>query len=226
MGFEKSLAMEALLVDILAHYATLAIGALLSVVVLWLHSGVTPVVLTVIGAFAVVLVAVPGGILWMVHKRHWKPPEWLRKRHKVQELMEMVSGVSPGRIRDPWLLSQASILQLTILVLDAGTLWAVLRAIGVHENVLNTFVAVVMAMLAGTVSLLPGGLGTFEAGCIVTLTLLGLPSSAAFTGTLLLRGLTLWLPLAPGLFLARHEVKKRPAHKPSEQTAAREAPAT
>jgi uncharacterized membrane protein YbhN (UPF0104 family) len=50
------------------------------------------------------------------------------------------------------------------------------------------------------------GLGTFEATCVAMLRTLGVPLEAALMATLLLRGFTLWLPMLPGLLLARREL--------------------
>ena len=73
----------------------------------------------------------------------------------------------------------------------------------------TAFVVLVIGSMAGTISFLPGGIGGFEAGCVLTLHLLGVPVEDALTGTLLLRGLSLWLPLVPGLFLVRRDILVR-----------------
>jgi uncharacterized membrane protein YbhN (UPF0104 family) len=52
----------------------------------------------------------------------------------------------------------------------------------------------------------PGGVGTFEGTCVVVLRSHGVPLEAALAATLLLRGFTFWLPMAPGLWLARREL--------------------
>jgi len=52
------------------------------------------------------------------------------------------------------------------------------------------------------------GLGTFEATGVAMLRLTGVPFEAAVTAILLLRGLTLWLPLLPGLILLRRTRKE------------------
>ncbi|MCE8002886.1 hypothetical protein [Billgrantia ethanolica] len=41
----------------------------------------------------------------------------------------------------------------------------------------------------------------------LVLTLLGVPLEAALTATLLLRGMTLWLPMLPGLWFARRALR-------------------
>jgi uncharacterized membrane protein YbhN (UPF0104 family) len=53
---------------------------------------------------------------------------------------------------------------------------------------------------------MPIGLGTFEAGAVGTLHFLGVSIEAALAGTLLLRGLTFWVPMLPGVWLARREI--------------------
>jgi uncharacterized membrane protein YbhN (UPF0104 family) len=51
------------------------------------------------------------------------------------------------------------------------------------------------------------GLGSFEAVSIGMLRALGVPFEAALSATLLFRGYTLWLPLIPGMFAARRQLK-------------------
>jgi len=84
-----------------------------------------------------------------------------------------------------------------------------MRVINCSVGIMTTFVAIVIASIAGTISFLPGGIGGFEAGSVTVLTLLGVPIEAALTGTLLLRGFTLWFPLIPGILLVRHDVNIR-----------------
>ncbi len=67
-----------------------------------------------------------------------------------------------------------------------------------------------MASIVVTLGPIPLGLGSFEATGIAMLTLLGVPLEAAVAGILLLRGLTLWIPLVPGLVLTRHYMVRRP----------------
>ena len=47
----------------------------------------------------------------------------------------------------------------------------------------------------------------FVGNCITMLSLLGIHIEAGLTATLLLRGFTLWLPMLPGLWLARRELR-------------------
>jgi hypothetical protein len=69
----------------------------------------------------------------------------------------------------------------------------------------------VCAAAAATIGPMPLGLGTFEAVCVAVLHLQSLSMEAALTATLVLRGFTFWLPMAPGLILARRELSHRVA---------------
>jgi uncharacterized membrane protein YbhN (UPF0104 family) len=51
------------------------------------------------------------------------------------------------------------------------------------------------------------GLGSFEAVSVAMMRLFGVPFEAAVSATLLFRGFTLWVPLIPGGWLARKELK-------------------
>jgi uncharacterized membrane protein YbhN (UPF0104 family) len=51
------------------------------------------------------------------------------------------------------------------------------------------------------------GLGSFEAVSIGMLRAMGVPFEAALSATLLFRGYTLWVPLIPGMFAARRQLK-------------------
>ncbi len=188
LGLPASLATEALLVDVLAYYGAFAIVTLLSLFVLWLHHHVTAAVLLLVAVFAFVLAGVPLAIAWLLRHRDWRPPAWLARRRSVARTLEAIAQVSPERVRNPALLAKTTLLQLAVFLLDAATLYAMTRAVGEPLHPLTAFVALVVGQIAGTVSLLPGGLGGFEAGCVATLTVLGVPAGAALTGTLLLRG--------------------------------------
>jgi len=69
------------------------------------------------------------------------------------------------------------------------------------------FVSFVFASVVATLALVPGGIGTFEGSSVVMLHAHGVELEAALAATLLLRGFTFWLPMLPGLVLARRELR-------------------
>jgi uncharacterized protein (TIRG00374 family) len=106
---------------------------------------------------------------------------------------------------------------------DAGCLWIALRAAHVHV----LFSVVVLAYVAGTVAswvpLLPGGLGAVEVVVPAVLHHFGVPLSVALAGTLLWRGLSLFLPALGGaaayasLRAEHRDADGDPAHEPSQR---------
>jgi Mg2+-importing ATPase len=211
MGLPAAVATEALLIDILAYYAAFTGVAAIALVVLWAHHDVTPILVGLLTVFALLIALVPLTLVWLLKHGDWKPGSRLTRLQVVSRVLGVLREVSAKRVWNPRLLAIATALQAGIFLLDAATLWAMLRALGTTVHPLTTFVALVMASIAGTLSFLPGGIGSFEAGSTTTLALLGVPVEAALTGTLLLRGLTLWLPLLPGILLARRDLSPQAA---------------
>jgi putative heme transporter len=83
-------------------------------------------------------------------------------------------------------------------IADAGGLWIALHAAHADAD----FGLVILAYVAGTVAswvpLLPGGLGAVEIAVPAVLHHFGVPLSVALAGTLLWRGISLFLPAAAG----------------------------
>jgi len=211
LGLSHQLAMEALLVDVLSHYLAYALMALAAVLVLWLHHSITSVIVSLVAVFAIFLLAIPAVILWLLAHRGRRLPLWLMRVHPMAKASDAVRSVSIERIYSPRLCAMATAFGCGVFLLDAATLWAVMHITGSAVTPSVAFVALVIGMMAGTVSFLPGGIGGFEAGCVLTLHLFGAPIEAALTGTLLLRGMSLWIPLVPGLLMVRRDLAGREA---------------
>ena len=62
-------------------------------------------------------------------------------------------------------------LQGAIFLLDAGTLWSMLCALGLSVPPALVFASFVLSTLARTLAPVPGGLGIFEAASVATLKL-------------------------------------------------------
>jgi hypothetical protein len=107
----------------------------------------------------------------------------------------------------PGLVIQTLALQSSIFVLDALTLGSVFRALGESVPFVTVFASFIMASVIATIGFVPLGLGTFEASSVAMLGVLGADVEPALAATLLLRGLTFWLPMLPGLWLARREMQ-------------------
>ncbi|MDZ4864569.1 MAG: lysylphosphatidylglycerol synthase transmembrane domain-containing protein [Gemmatimonadota bacterium] len=120
-------------------------------------------------------------------------------------------GKEGGRVR-VWLMRIPGLkgfmqMQLGVFLLDTATLAACLASLGTTASFSGLFAGFVIASLVATITLIPSGLGTFDATLFAMLRLMGVPATAGLGAILLFRGFTLMLPLIPGLWLARREMK-------------------
>jgi uncharacterized membrane protein YbhN (UPF0104 family) len=205
-GVSSEISMAALLVSLISYYTAYLLVATMSLGLLWFYHAASAWIVAITILFCAVAVVIPVGTLWL-HSRSRRPlPAPLKRIPGVSRLLDLL-GDAPGHLlRDGCLISQTTLFQASIFLLDAATLWAMLRAVGQDVSLLAAFPSFVVASMVTTFGLIPLGLGTFEATCVAMLKTLGVPLEAALTATLLLRGFTLWLPMLPGLLLARREL--------------------
>ena len=106
-------------------------------------------------------------------------------------------------LANPSVLARSTVLQLLIAVLDAATIWVLVRALGTDASPGAVFASFMISSLLRTFGFMPGGLGVFEAASVATLALAGIPVAVGLSATLLFRGLSFWLPMLPGLVFSR-----------------------
>ncbi len=97
-------------------------------------------------------------------------------------------------------------LQFAIFLLDAATLYVILHALDQTPSPWLAFASHIVADVVATIGPIPLGLGVFEGTTVVVLTMSDIPIEAALAAALLLRGFTFWLPMLPGMWLARREL--------------------
>ena len=207
LGLPAWLATEALLAEVLSGYIAYATVAIVALATLSVLGGVTSGIFYILVAFAVAATVVLSTILWLLKHKDRQLASWANHFKPLFDAHQAIEHVSSHRVLSWRLLTRTSAFNVAIFILDGGTLWAIMHVAGAPIGIPTAFVAIVIAFIAGTVSFLPGGIGGFETGAVTTLTILGSPIEAALAGTLLFRGLTLWLPLIPGLMLARQDIK-------------------
>ncbi|NNB92402.1 flippase-like domain-containing protein [Corallococcus exiguus] len=209
-GANPGIAAGAVLLTVLCFYIAQALGVGVSLYFLWRKSELNNWIQWLVTGFGVVALIIPLGILWATRHREWKPGRFARRIPSLGTLLKAIAEVPPGMLLNPGLLARGVLLQLGVYVLDAASLGAMLQALGQEVPLSTVFVSFMVASMAETVSIIPGGVGTYEAASVGMLNLFGVPVEAALAGTLLLRGFTLWLPLLPGLYLLRHTFSRRP----------------
>jgi glycosyltransferase 2 family protein len=204
------IAMAAMLIGLVSYDVAYLIVVLTSGGILWAHHHINIALLTGISIFVVITVAVPTTVLGLKRWGERKPIAWVGKWLGATALLRELTDAPTTLLRSPSLLIQTVGLQLSIFLFDAFTLWLAFNAIGQVPPLWVVFVSFAIASMVATIGPIPVGLGTFEASSVGMLSLLGVSVEAALAGTLLLRGLTFWLPMLPGVWLARRELKHTP----------------
>jgi uncharacterized protein (TIRG00374 family) len=207
------LAVAAILVDLLTLYVAFAVCVVASLAIVAALSRVNHYILVLAGLFPIFALSIPATVLWFSRGSVKEPPRWVNRIPRAAELLRQVSRAPRRLVINRRILLETSFLQLLIFVLDALTLGAALRAVGYDPHPAAVFASFVFAQVAATVLLVPGGLGTFEASAVAMLALFRVPVEPALAATLLLRGFTYWLPMAPGFWLSRRELRERKGGK-------------
>lgn len=206
-GVPGHVAMAALLVGMTSYYGADVVAAITCVGLLWLHHDADVPILVLVSLFVLIEVAIPTAVLWAKsHANSNHLPAWVGRLPGVEDLVDAVADAPDDLIRDPWLVAGTFACQLTIILLDSLTLWLACRAIGVPVEPWVAFAGFTIGAIVAMIAPSPLGLGTFEAGTTGMLVLLGMPLEAALSATILLRGFTFWLPMVPGLWIARREL--------------------
>jgi hypothetical protein len=85
------------------------------------------------------------------------------------------------------------------LALEAGALFLVMRAFGVHLTPMQTAATFGLGQLAGGLPGTPGGIGFAEAGLVGALAAVGYPAEITVAPVLVYRVVSYWLPAIAGL---------------------------
>lgn len=199
--------MAALMTNFIGFYGAYLLSAVTGMGLLWLHHEARPWMATVTGLFVMVAVSVPLA-LFVLHRFGRRAPPWMERLPGVTSLAEAAAEAPIAHLlHRKRLLAATAALNLLVIAADAATLWTMLHALGLQVSYGVVYPSFLLAMMVATVSPIPMGLGTFEAACVAALSTQGLPIEGALAGTLLLRGCTTWLPMLPGLWLARHALR-------------------
>ncbi|WP_336980821.1 lysylphosphatidylglycerol synthase transmembrane domain-containing protein [Altererythrobacter fulvus] len=206
-GATRGAAMAVLLISIRAYYAAYLQLALACLFLLWLHGQATALMAGVVTTFILVALAIPALALWL-RRRGSKPlPAGVERIRPIAQLLETMAEAPASLVADRALLLRVTAYNALVFAADIATLYACLRGLGEEAGLSTAFIAFTLASIVVTLGPIPLGLGTFEATSTSTLHLLGVPIEAALSATLLLRFLTLWLPLVPG-FIQMHRITR------------------
>ena len=194
----------AFLADVVSDYIVYALCAAACLLVLWVRQDLNQLVAVTASFFTLIVIAVLAAVVWIVRHRDWCLPPRLARFEKLRRAMTVLRELDTQTVSSPRLLTRLTGWQLALYLLDGATLDVALRALGVVLDPGAVYCSFIVAKMAGTLAIVPGGLGTFDAAAVAMLTMYDVPLGAALAAVILYRGFTLWLPLIPGAFLARH----------------------
>jgi uncharacterized protein (TIRG00374 family) len=193
-------------INLLGFYSAFVVAAIVSLLLVWVHREANVVFVTMTALLFVLALGVPSSLLLFLRGNRSRVVRWLGRFAPLKALLDAFAQAPQQRIRDPVCLGASFGLQLGTIVLDAATLCATLAAVGEPVRAGPAFASFVFAMIAEVIGMAPGGLGTFEATCVALLHVSGVAIEPALAATLLLRGLTFWLPMLPGMWLVEREL--------------------
>ena len=205
----RPVALAALIMTVVAYYASYGVASLVALLLLWVHGQTSWVVIGLISASLGLSAAVPTLALWLHRGGAKAIPKWLRQIRTVCELFEMIKEAPTRLVRNTRLIGELTLLNCAGFALDGLTMMFCLYALGLHVAFGIAFGAFILASIVVTLGPIPMGLGSFEAVSIGMLRAMGVPFEAALSATLLFRGYTLWVPLIPGMFAARRQLKRK-----------------
>ncbi len=209
LSVPRGTAVAALLVSMLGFYAAYLLFSLLALLLLWLHGDATPLIVGVMTTFVLVAIAIPALALWLRGRGSRPLPPPVEAIRPIRQMLESMALAPAELLSNRRLIATVTGFNACVFAADILTLDACLRATGMAVSLPTALVAFILASIVVTLGPIPFGLGSFELVCTSTLRLLGVPIEAALAGTLMLRAMTLWLPLIPGTAFLHAVVKPR-----------------
>lgn len=210
-GIPEPVGMGCMMVGMVSYYMAYLAGVVVSLALLGIHHDISAALFIAGAVFSLVAVGVPTGVFWLYYVgTHNNVPAFIMRFPLAHQILKILPDMPVNLLKNPVLLARATALQFCVFMIDSATLFILLKAIGYPLPFSMAFATHVMASVAATIGPIPLGLGTYEGAGVTMLHVAGLPVEAALAAILLLRGFTFWLPMIPGFWLARRELK--PVH--------------
>jgi len=182
-----------------------ALAAALAIVIISGHA--SSLIVSVSLTFMVLGIGLTVGMLALTGENLARIPKRIQQFKVVQNAIKDARDADSKLVRDKRLQTIAATYQLLTFILDAATLWILMHALGGQPSFNGVFASFMIANLFRTISFIPGGLGTFEAAVVYMLKTAGTAYAAGLTAALLFRGITFFLPMAPGMWFS-HRLNK------------------
>lgn len=201
-GVSRAVVMAEVVINSVSYYAVYVLTLALALLITIVGGHASPLILAAALFFVVFSVVLTVAVLVLSGRRS-VGPKWLERVPLLERVLVFLGQADPKLARSLPLIFESGLLQLAIVLLDAATVWVLIRSLGETASPTAVFASFMVSTLLRTISIVPGGLGAFEAASVVTLKIAGVPIAVALAATLLFRGLSFWLPMVPGLVFSR-----------------------
>lgn len=207
-GIRPETASASVVVYTIANQAVFVLSLILGLVVAMAQGKVSRIVLLGTAVGALVGGLVTAAMLILSRRRSGGLRRLAEKIPPLRSMLKSLAEADPNLSRRTSLLVQAGALQFGVLLVDAATLWVLLKALGVRASIPGVYASFVFSNVFHAIGIIPGGLGVFEAASVLSLRLSGVSLAAAVAATLMYRILSFWLPMIPSWVVARGLIKK------------------
>lgn len=209
-GIPESIGMGCMLVGMISYYMAYFMAVVIALVVLGAHHEISAILFAAGAIFSLVAVGIPAAVFWLYYMgTHNQVPAFFLRLPLAHQILKALPEIPVDLFKSPALLLKTTLLQFAVFLIDSATLAIMLWAIGSPLPFSVTFASHVLACVAATIGPIPLGLGAYEGTGVAVLHLSGLSVESALAAILLFRGFTVWLPMIPGFWLARREMKYR-----------------
>lgn len=208
IGLPRAVAAAAVAINLATYYAGYVLALAVALVIAALEGRSSAIVILVFALFVLISAALSASVLALSGRGSRAMPAVVARIRPLRDVLAFLRDADPRLARRPRTLLEALACQLAIVVLDAATMWVLIRSLGAVASPGGVFASFMISSLFRTIGIVPGGLGTFEASSVLTLKMIGVTLPVALAATLLFRGLSFWLPMLPGLWFSRRAVRK------------------
>lgn len=205
-GVSRAVVMATVVVDSVSYYGAYVLTLAVALIITIARGHASPLIVAAALCFVAYSAALAAAALVLSGRRR-AAPVWLMRVPLLKDALALVGQADARLAHSRSLILTSGAFQLAIFLLDASTVWVLIRSLGDVASPTGVFASFMISSLMRTIGIIPGGLGTFEAASVVTLKLAGVPVTIGLAATLLFRGLSFWLPMAPGLVFSRHARK-------------------
>jgi Mg2+-importing ATPase len=212
-GVNRPAVMAGVVVDTASYHVMYVVCLAAALIISLVHNQASPLIELAAAVFAVFAIGMAVVVLALSGRGPGALSAKVERIGLLRRLLKLLEDADPRLARSPRLLLRAASYQLAIFLLDASTVWVLIKGLGAGAPLPSVFASFMISSLFRTLGVLPGGLGTFEAASVLTLKMIGIDLAVALSATLLFRGFSFWLPMLPGLWFSGGAVAPRATKK-------------